>query len=119
MRKKFKNILPVIVVVLIIAASLAGCAQDNAAPQTNTETETVEAQLSLTLDELKAYNGKDGMPAYVAYEGTIYDVSGIPQWATGIHGGNMAGSDITEKLGSAAHGTSKLDGLTVVGKVVD
>ncbi|MBN2880380.1 MAG: hypothetical protein JXN65_12210 [Clostridia bacterium] len=116
-----KKTLPVIAVVLIIAASLAGCTADNTAPQTqtNTETETTSEQLSLTLDELKAYNGKDGMPAYVAYEGTIYDVSDIPQWTTGIHGGNMAGSDITEKLGSAAHGTSKLDGLTVVGKVVD
>ncbi len=117
MRNKLKNTLPVIAVVLIIALAFAACAKDNVAPAT--QTETVAEQLSLTLDELKTYNGKDGMPAYVAYEGVIYDVSDIPQWATGIHGGNMAGSDITEKLNSASHGTSKLGGLTIVGKVVD
>jgi len=117
MRKKLKNTLPVIAVVLIIALAFAACAKDKIAPAT--QTDTVAEQISLTLDELKTYNGKDGMPAYVAYEGVIYDVSDVPQWATGIHGGNMAGTDITEKLKTVSHGTTKLEGLAVVGKVVD
>ena len=95
--------------------------QETATQKPAEEPQDTEApeQLSLTLDELKEYNGKDGMPAYVAYDGVIYDVSDVPQWATGIHGGNMAGTDITEKLKTVSHGTTKLEGLAVVGKVVE
>ncbi|MGE4547308.1 MAG: cytochrome b5 domain-containing protein, partial [Desulfurella sp.] len=29
----------------------------------------------MTKDELKKYNGENGMPSYVAYKGKVYDVS--------------------------------------------
>lgn len=74
-------------------------------------------EVILTLEELKAYDGTNGMPAYVAVEGVIYDVSDHEEWLDGEHGGNMAGTDITETLLQASHGFSKLEGLPVVGKV--
>ncbi len=49
-----------------------------------------------TLDELAKYNGKDGMPAYIAIDGLIYDVSETPQWMEESHGGSMADTDISE-----------------------
>jgi len=78
-----------------------------------------EETVELTLKELAAYNGEDGMPAYVAVDGKIYDVTDHPQWTTGEHGGNLAGTDISEKLKGAPHGVSKLDELTQVGQLVD
>ncbi len=42
--------------------------------------EESEDMLKLTLDELAMYNGKDGQAAYVAIEGVVYDVTGIPSW---------------------------------------
>ena len=74
--------------------------------------------MMLTLEELAAYNGENGMPAYVAVEGKIYDVTNHPQWSTGMHGGNMAGTDITDMLKSAPHGMGKLDEVLKVGELV-
>lgn len=34
-------------------------------------------QLELTLEELAAYDGKDGNPAYIAVDGVIYDVTDV------------------------------------------
>lgn len=73
----------------------------------------------LTLEELAVYNGMDGMPAYVAVDGLIYDVTDHPEWATGEHGGNMAGTDISEMLKAAPHGVGKLGDVTRVGNLVD
>ncbi|BES63968.1 hypothetical protein SANA_04070 [Gottschalkiaceae bacterium SANA] len=73
----------------------------------------------LSLDELAAYNGMDGMLAYVAVDGMIYDVTEHPQWATGEHGGNMAGTDITEMLKASPHGLSKLEEVPKVGSLIE
>ena len=117
MINNIKKFIVALAVVLSVLTLFAACSETLVEEEASAEVSAEE--IILTSDELAAYNGKDGMPAYVAYEGVIYDVSGIPQWATGIHGGNMAGTDITEKLNSASHGTSKLSSLTVVGKVAD
>ncbi len=34
-------------------------------------------------DELAKFNGKNGQPAYVAINGTVYDVSGKDAWKNG------------------------------------
>lgn len=73
----------------------------------------------LTLEELTTYNGKDGMPAYVAVDGLIYDVSEHPEWTAGEHGGNMAGTDISAMLKAAPHGIGKLGDIPRVGTLVD
>ena len=75
------------------------------------------AQLELTADELAAYDGKDGKPAYVAVNGVIYDVTNVPAWTNGMHKGNTAGKDLTDVITKAPHGDSVLKNLTVVGKL--
>ena len=82
------------------------------------DTDEVEAELpTFTLEELAKFNGEDGNKAYVAYEGLVYDVTDVPQWKNGKHNGQVAGTDITGIMENAPHGTSKLEGLTVVGKM--
>ena len=48
-----------------------------------------------TKEELSKYDGKNGMPVYVAVNGIIYDFTKILQWQGGMHYGLMAGQDLT------------------------
>lgn len=79
--------------------------------------------LELTLEELAKYNGQDGNPAYVAVDGTIYDVTDSPKWSKGKHRsvkGVEAGNDLTEKIKSLSpHGTGILEDYPIVGKLVE
>lgn len=121
-------------VALLIAVFAVGCTAKDAQVSATTPAEatatpeavatvaaegTAEAsgQLELTVAELAAYDGKNGNPAYVAVDGVIYDVTNVPQWSGGKHNGNTAGKDLTEAIKKAPHGTSKLEGLPVVGKI--
>lgn len=74
---------------------------------------------TFTLDELHKYNGEDGQPAYVAIDGTVYDLSAIPQWAGGKHHGNVAGQDLSKAILNSPHLKTVLPKLPVVGKLVD
>ncbi len=85
----------------------------------NEEASNVDGLLSLTVEELAAYNGEDDMPAYVAVDGVIYDVTDVPAWRNGAHNGNFAGNDLTEEINKMSpHGTKVLENLTVVGELV-
>lgn len=64
---------------------------------------------------LSAYNGKEGMPAYVAYKEKVYDVSGLKLWKNGIHVKHSSGQDLTDFIAKAPHGDEKLEGLKVIG----
>ncbi|HWQ96643.1 MAG TPA: cytochrome b5 domain-containing protein [Clostridia bacterium] len=75
--------------------------------------------MELTLDQLKQYDGKNGNPAYIAVDGVIYDVSNVSRWKNGSHEGYSAGKDLTDAIkGKSPHGTSVLEGVPVVGKLV-
>jgi predicted heme/steroid binding protein len=81
--------------------------------------ETSDGILKLTVAELAQYDGKDGRPAYIAYNGIIYDVSAIGAWGGGNHyGGNTAGMDLSGELEYASHGEEKLDKAVIVGELV-
>jgi predicted heme/steroid binding protein len=74
-----------------------------------------------TLKELEEYNGKDGKPTYMAYEGKVYDLSQSSLWGNGNHiGSHQAGRDITEELETAPHGDEvlKRKNVKLVGKLV-
>ena len=76
--------------------------------------------LELTLDELKKFDGKNGNPAYVAVDGIIYDVSNVAKWKNGDHNGYSAGNDLTDIIkNKSPHGVKNLEGLPIVGKIVD
>lgn len=79
-------------------------------------TTTKPGELSLTLDELAKFNGKDGKPAYVAVDGIIYDVSALGEWSSGKHfGGIEAGKDLSIAILSSPHGKSILSRAVKVG----
>ena len=75
--------------------------------------------IELTLEALAAYNGKDGMPAYVAHNNIIYDVSDVPQWANGTHNGQFAGTDLTGIIEKAPHGVKNLELAKKVGVIIE
>lgn len=70
----------------------------------------------LTREELARYNGKDGAPAYVAYEGKVYDVTHSFLWQNGRHQAlHTAGEDLTASLDWAPHSADMLERFPVVG----
>jgi predicted heme/steroid binding protein len=64
----------------------------------------MEKSRTFSLEELSRFNGKDGRPAYVAYEGTVYDVTKNIQWSGGEHQyEHKAGKDLTNDMLNAPH----------------
>ncbi len=84
-----------------------------------TTTKANEGQKEFTKKDLGAFTGLDGMPAYFAYKGIVYDVSQVGDWAGGEHFGNYAGYDLTDDLAYASHGEEKLKKAKIVGVLVD
>lgn len=80
-----------------------------------TATASTTTEKEFTLDELATYNGQNGQPAYVAYEGTVYDVSNQPNWNGGKHNGETAGTDLTNEISKSPHGDKVFQELPVVG----
>ena len=69
-----------------------------------------------TQEELAQYNGKNGLPAYAAYKGKVYDVSGSFLWKDGNHQVlHDAGTDLSAAMEQAPHGEDVLDRFPVVG----
>ncbi|MFB3889094.1 MAG: cytochrome b5 domain-containing protein [Candidatus Bathyarchaeia archaeon] len=75
-------------------------------------------QRKFTLEELANYDGRGGKPAYIAYEGKVYDVSESSFWLDGDHlGAHQAGKDLTDELPLAPHGPENLDRVKLVGEL--
>lgn len=69
--------------------------------------------------ELSKYNGKNGVPAYIAYQGKIYDVSESFLWKNGKHQVlHQAGEDLTDALKDAPHGQDMLERVPLVGLLI-
>ena len=72
----------------------------------------------MTSSELARNDGRDNRPAYVAVNGTIYDVTASPLWQNGDHqGAHQAGRDLTEELKSAPHVRAVVERFPVVGRL--
>lgn len=70
--------------------------------------------------ELENCNGKNGKPAYIVYNGDVYDVSDSAFWEIGNHfDEHYAGLDLTEALENAPHGSDVFEGIVKVGIVED
>lgn len=73
----------------------------------------------LTLENLVSYDGKEGRPAYFAFEGKVYDATQSHLWKQGLHmGRHNAGADLTEALKLAPHGREKVSAMSLVGDLI-
>ncbi len=69
-------------------------------------------------EELKKFDGKSGVPIYVAYKNKVYDLTQSPLWKFGIHANtHKAGIDSTESILSAPHGEGVFERYSVVGEL--
>lgn len=74
----------------------------------------------LTLEELAEFDGQEGRDAYIAVDGNIYDVTNSNKWQNGNHNGYQAGQDLTDPiLNVSPHGLSTLDGIPLIGELVE
>ena len=72
----------------------------------------------MTLAELANYDGKNGHRAYIAVNGTIYDVTASSRWENGLHPpDHQAGQDLTEELAKAPHVRAVVERFPVIGKL--
>jgi predicted heme/steroid binding protein/uncharacterized membrane protein len=70
----------------------------------------------LTESELNKYDGKNGKPVYVAFDGKVHDVSDSSLWADGRHMGlHSAGAELNESIANAPHSGDVLSRFPVVG----
>lgn len=128
-----------IVGLVVVSFGLAGCQSQKQADKAAIEKSTVQSSetnstaagsetaattpattdgLTLTIDELKAFNGENGQPAYVAVDGIIYDVSAIGKWKNGVHQGKYhAGNDLSAEIKKSPHGKAFLDQAVIVGQL--
>lgn len=76
--------------------------------------------LYLTEEELSVYDGEDGMPAYIAVEGFIYDVTNVSNWIDGESEADYYGKDITDEFDTLVpEGEAFLDTLPIVGEIIE
>jgi predicted heme/steroid binding protein/uncharacterized membrane protein len=79
----------------------------------------LEKKTRLTLEELSRFDGSEKRPAYIAYEGRIYDVSSSKLWVEGNHiRKHLAGNDLTEALRTAPHDEDKILGMPLAGELI-
>ena len=74
----------------------------------------------MTREELALNDGQDGRRAYIAVNGTVYDVTDSPRWENGHHPpDHRAGQDLTLELQSAPHIKAVVERFPVVGKLTE
>jgi len=76
-------------------------------------------QKKVTRQELEENNGKNGKPAYIAYQGKVYDVTESSFWIDGEHVGmHQAGRDLTEELEMAPHKEENFERVKLIGELI-
>lgn len=92
---------------LVLAALLSGAVS----AQEQKKAEDAWKTRVFTAEELKKYNGKDGMPVYVAADGIVYDLSKSKYWKTGAHMKlHDSGADLSKALHEQAPKSIHKDG---------
>ena len=83
------------------------------------KTASTAAKGDMTAAQLVAFDGKEGRPAYIAYQGVVYDVTASKLWLQGTHmARHQAGADLTEVLAQAPHDEEKVSSMPKVGKLL-
>ena len=70
---------------------------------------------TLTLHDLAQHDGQNGAPAYMAINGTVYDVTKVQLLNDGRHHGVTPGNDVTDQF---VHNKAILNRLQVIGTLV-
>lgn len=65
--------------------------------------------------QLALRNGQDKPQIWVAYQGSIYDVTESRLWLNGKHYEHWAGQDLTEELTDAPHTEEVFSRFNVIG----
>ncbi len=69
-----------------------------------------------TPEELQAFNGKEGKPVYIAFEGKVYNVTQSRLWNKGMHmNRHHPGKDLSAEMSAAPHGPEVLQRYPQVG----
>lgn len=71
-----------------------------------------------TRAQLALRNGQDRPQVWVAYQGTIYDVTASRLWRNGKHYEHWAGQDLTDELPDAPHNEKVFEKFAIVGKLI-
>ncbi len=72
--------------------------------------------IKFSLEELAEFDGSTGQPAYIAFHGKVYDVSGSDLWDSGQHmAQHAAGRDLTSEFPDAPHGEEVFERYPQVG----
>lgn len=71
-----------------------------------------------TKSQLALRNGQDKPEIWVAFAGTIYDVTSSKLWKNGKHYEHWAGQDLTPELKDAPHSEKVFEKFTIVGKLI-
>lgn len=118
---RFGILLTIKIILFLIMASTAVFVTFIVGPKLRKKREKifVEHKGDILPHQLAQCDGKEGRPAYIAYKGTIYDVSGSKLWQGGSHlKKHSAGIDLTDVLKSAPHGEEKFLAMPVVGRLL-
>ena len=99
---------------------------ENSSEASSEQNENSESETDTQMDglpliskaDLNEANGKDGNPAYIAVDGTVYDVTNFGAWADGEHQDMVtAGTDATDLFESESpHNTEFLEALPLAGR---
>jgi predicted heme/steroid binding protein len=69
---------------------------------------------------LREYDGEQGRPAYIAFQGVVYDVTDAPNWRGGMHRNmHYPGLDLTRSFRKAPHDRSVFLRVPRVGVLAD
>lgn len=71
-----------------------------------------------TKNQLALRNGTDKPEIWVAFQGTIYDVTSSRLWKNGKHYEHWAGQDLTAELADAPHQENVFKKFTIIGKLI-
>ncbi|PQA56175.1 cytochrome b5 domain-containing protein [Siphonobacter curvatus] len=77
----------------------------------------METYQTYTKAQLALRNGQDREEIWVAFQGTIYDVTTSRLWRNGKHYEHWAGQDLTEELRDAPHSERVFERFRVIGKL--
>lgn len=72
----------------------------------------------VTRAQLALRNGQDKPEVWIAYLGTVYDVTDSNMWRNGKHYEHWAGQDLTHELKDAPHNERVFERLKVIGKLI-